>query len=236
MVSIPQRSTVALIKEQIELNQENKNRDYIGASSIGDECSRKIWYQYNNYPKKPMGWKVLCAIDDGHRTEALIVERYKMLDGIELHADDGTGQYGYDHEGWFKGHVDGMIKGLIEAPDTWHVFEVKAKEDKFIRELEKCIDIHGEKDALKNWDYIYYCQAVLYMHFMEVPRHCMVVARPGGRDFIQIRTNENPKLAKALIKKGQRIKDAKTPPERIGGKNFWKCKWCDFREVCHENP
>jgi len=235
MVKIPQRSTVALIKEQIELRQERQNRDYIGASSVGDECSRKIWYQYNNYPKKDMGWLVLCAIEDGHATEQVIVNRYKMIDGIELHADDGTGQFGFNYlnEGWFKGHYDGVIKGLIESPDTWHIFEVKAKNEKFYNQLLKCIDTHGEKDALKNWDYLYYCQAVVYMHMEKITRHCMVVSKAGGRDFIQIRTEENPKLAMALIEKAKRIKDAKNPPERIAGKDYFKCKWCDFYKECH---
>lgn len=234
MVAIPKRSTVDLIKEQIELRQDNRNRNYIGASSIGDECSRKIWYQYNNYPKKPMGWLVLCAIEDGHHTEKVMVERYRMLDGIDLYADDGTGQFGYDYEGWFKGHVDGMIKGLIEAPNTWHVFEVKAKKEEFFNKLKKCIETYGEKEALKNWDYLYYCQAVLYMHFMDVTRHCMVVATAGGRDFIQLRTEANPKLAKALITKGKRIKDAKDPPERAYSKNNYQCKWCPFYEECYK--
>ena len=61
----------------------------------------------------------------------------------------------------------------------------------------------------------------------------MVVAMPGGRDFIQIRTEANPKLAKALTEKAKRIKSAKEPPERIGGKDFYKCKFCSFRETCH---
>lgn len=235
MVQIPQRATTDLIKIAIENNQSRKSRNYIGASSIGDECSRKIWYAYNGYPKKPMGWKVLCAIEDGYTTEALMVKRYRMLDGIELHADDGTGQYGfnYKNEGWFRGHYDGVIKGLIEAPNTWHIWECKAKDEKYFKELKKCIETFGEKEALKNWNYIYYCQAILYMHMENLTRHCMVVALAGGRDFIQIRTEENPKLAKALIAKAARIKDAKDPPERAFSEQYYKCQWCEFKEVCH---
>lgn len=237
MVELPKRGTVDLIKETIEKNQERQNRNYIGASSIGDECSRKIWYAYNNYPKKEMGWLVLCAIEDGHRTEALMVDRYRMVEGIELHADDGTGQFGFDYngEGWLKGHYDGVIKGLSESPNTWHIWECKAKTEEKFKELKKCIDTYGEKEAMKNWDYLYYCQAVLYMHMEKLTRHCMVVAKAGGRDFVQIRTEANPKLAKALIAKAERIRDAKQPPEKIAGKNYYKCKWCEFREVCHDN-
>lgn len=233
MVQIPQRSTIDQIKEKIEEAQERQQRDYIGGSLIGDECERKIWYDYNGYHKKDMGWKVLCAIEDGHATEDVMADRYRMLPNIELHTHDKDGkQFGFDN-GIMKGHYDGVIRGLVEAPKTWHIWEVKTKEEKFLKELQKCIKDYGEKDALKNWDYQYYCQAVIYMHAEGFTRHCMTVAKAGGRDFMQIRTDANPQLAEALLQKAVRIKNAKNPPERTWGKTFYKCKWCDFYEECH---
>ena len=60
----------------------------------------------------------------------------------------------------------------------------------------------------------------------------MTVSLPGGRDMISLRTEKNTKLAKALITKAERIKDAKEPPERAFKKDYYMCKWCDFREEC----
>lgn len=233
MVQLPERTTVQLIKETIEKNQQRQKRSYIGASSIGDECSRKIWYAYNGYEQELMEWKVLCAIEDGHRTEALMAKRLRDA-GIELYTEREDGkQFGFNYNEFFRGHYDGVGRGFLEAPNTWHVWECKAKNEKYYNELLKLIDIHGEKEALKNWNYIYYCQAVLYMHFEKLTRHYMTVAKAGGRDFIGIRTEENPKLAKALISKAERVHKAKDPPERaFSGKDFYKCKWCDFRNEC----
>ena len=38
-------------------------RNYIGASQIGSECYRKIWYEYNKYPGTPITHKILRTFE-----------------------------------------------------------------------------------------------------------------------------------------------------------------------------
>ena len=225
------------MKRQVELLEVAKpSRAYLGASSIGDECDRKLYYQYNNAPREPMSWQGCFATQDGHRTEDLIAERLRLVDGIELvtHKPDGT-QYGFsDLDGKFKGHIDGFIRGLPQSPHATHIWENKCAAEKNFKKFNDCVAKHGSKGALQAWNYTYYVQAVLYMDYFDKTRHYMTVALAGGRDIASCRTEANPTLAKAMRERAKRIIGATSEPVRISDdKDYYLCRFCSYREVCH---
>lgn len=237
MVTLPSRPefpTIDAMKKAVEAAQENAPRDYIGGSGIGHECTRKIWYGFKGYPQKPKPFKNIAAIEDGHRTEDLIAARLRMVEGIELHTHKPDGsQYGFDW-GFMRGHYDGVIKGVKEAPKTWHIWENKCVNEKKYKALIKAIEDYGQKDALRRWDMLYYGQAVIYMEAEGMPRHFMTASTPGGRDVISVRTNENPKFAQGLKSKAKAIFNATEAPPRMWSKDYYQCKWCDYYNICHE--
>tara|TARA_R110000851_G_scaffold99923_1_gene215262 strand:- start:1713 stop:2435 length:723 start_codon:yes stop_codon:yes gene_type:complete len=237
MVKLPDKfdPTLEALKTAVENEAaKEKPRTYIGASGIGFDCSRKIWYGYNGYKQEPRGWICVAAAEDGHRSEDLYIKRLRMVEGIELHTEDENGeQYGFDL-GFFQGHYDGIIRGLLQCPETWHIWEHKAMNDTKFKKAIKAKRDFGEELALKNWDMIYYCQAILYMYFEEIDRHYMTISTAGGRDVISIRTKANPKLAKGLIEKAKRIHKAKEAPDRMWHKEYFECKWCDFYTECYK--
>jgi len=55
--------------------------------------------------------------------------------------------------------MDGVIKGVFIAPDTWHVWEHKSTAEKGYRALTRAIAKAGEKGALQAWNETYYAQA-----------------------------------------------------------------------------
>lgn len=214
----------------------SKPRDYLGASLIGDPCSRKIWYSYKNYPKEPFSANTLWNFEDGHRTEDLIASRLRMVKGIELWTHDANGnQYGFSALGGkFKGHCDGVILGLLQAPKTPHVWECKASAQKKFEEFKKAKASAGEKGALKLWNESYYIQGQLYMHYLQLDRHYLTVALAGGRDIDSCRTEYDADVALRTIDKADLIINATREPARISEKaDFWLCKFCDYRGVCH---
>lgn len=227
--------TLAAVRLAIahEVNSQPQRR-YIGASGIGSECSRKIWYQINGFDPAPISPDVCAAINDGHRTEDLMAARLRMVPGIELwtHKPDGT-QYGFDW-GFMKGHIDGVILGLLQAPETPHIWENKCVEPALFRKLVKLIDELGEKQALREWDGEYYAQAVTYMEAFDLKRHYMTVTTPGGREMVSLRTEANPKFAKALMNKAKRILASTEPPEKVGKPTYFYClNFCRHYETCH---
>jgi hypothetical protein len=238
MVAIPDKNdpTIAAMKLALENAQDLSRRDYLGASLIGNECARQIWYEYQGFPRPPFSAETLMNFEDGHRTEDLTAKRLRMVEGIELwtHQDNGE-QYGFSvFEGKFRGHCDGVILGLKQAPKTPHVWEAKACALKKFTEFQVAKRKFGEKLALKNWNENYFAQAQLYMHFLKIDRHYLTVALAGGRDYESCRTEYDGTVAEHYIDRAMRIIKATTPPPKISEKqDFYVCRWCNFAEVCH---
>lgn len=225
---------VALVDQHLLAEHESEPpRAYLGASSIGEECSRKLWYRYNGHKEK-FDAKTLRRFADGHRTEEVVLGWIKSCPGIEIHTrgDDGS-QIGFKRfEARFAGHYDGIGRGFPQAPKTWHIVEIKCVNEKAFEELKK-LKSQNEKTAIELWKPEYWSQVQIYMHMEGLTRSIHIVATPGARDLISVRTEYNKAHAEAMLAKAKRIIDAKEPLERIGGPTFWKCKMCSFRDICH---
>lgn len=231
--------TLAAIDREMERRAAlEPRRSYLGASAIGDECERKLWYSIRpEIPRKPFDAASLKRFEDGHRGEALMAERLRMVPGVELWTVDEVtgGQIGGTlYGGRFGWHVDGVIRGLLQAPETPHVWEHKQVGQKKFDEFRKLKAAVGEKATLAAWDPVYFAQGVLYMELLDLTRHYLTVSTPGGRETLSCRTEAKPVMAKAVLAKAKRILDAVEPPVRLSERpEFFKCKWCDFREACH---
>lgn len=231
--------TLAAIDRAIEERAAGQpRRTYLGASAIGDECERKLWYSIRpDVPRKPLDAASLKRFEDGHHGEAVMASRLRMVPGVELWtADEHTGGQigGTLFDGRFGWHVDGVIRGLLQSPETPHVWEHKQVGQKKFDEFGKLKRERGDKQTLAAWDGVYYAQAVLYMELLDLTRHYLTVCTPGGRDAASCRTEANPTMAKALLAKAERILSANEPPSRLSERpEFFKCRWCDFREACH---
>lgn len=239
MVKIPEEydpTLMAMMKVMEGENEQREQRDYLGASAIGDECPRKVWYRYNNYNAEPFSARTLMNFADGHASEEITAQRLRMVEGITLvtHGEDGN-QIGFsDFDGKFKGHCDGMILGLLQAPKTWHVWEHKCCNDKNFNSFKKIKQKLGDKSTLKEWSKTYYAQAQLYMHYMKVNRHYMTVSLAGSRDYVSCRTEYHPDVAEFYIDRAKKIINATEAPPRINDKpDFYLCRWCEFSEICH---
>lgn len=236
MVALPDfgDATLDLADRQLELSQDKRRRRYLGMSAIGKECERDLWYGFRWVQWPSFDAATLKRFADGHASETVAVERLKAVPELELHEVDDTGeQFGFsDLGGHFSGHMDGVVLGLIQAPKTWHVLEIKASEK--WQDVDKAKKKVGEKSALLDWNATYYAQAVLYMHYAGLDRHYLVCVSPGARRWTSVRTNADPVAAIVLIQKAERIIFSDNAPARIGDATNFKCKWCDNFKICHE--
>lgn len=233
--------TLAEVDKALEAEQaKEKSRNYLGMSQIGDECWRKLFYSFRKAAKRVIPASNLRAIQDGYIQEPVMAARLQMLPNIELHTVDPKNpeeQISFslllDH---FKGHCDGMIKGILEAPQTWHVWEHKSVNQTKYNKLKSIREKKGEKLALKEWDIVYYDQAIIYMHESKTERHYLTVTTPGGRDYLSVRTEYNKKYAEGIITKAKVIIfDNWILPARLSNKReFFKCGWCDYQGICHD--
>jgi hypothetical protein len=239
MAPLPQPAdpTLEAADRALEAKGNRKPGPRLGMGVVGDECARKPFYQIRWVWPVSFDAASLKRFDDGHRTEDLMAERLRLVSGVTLlTVDPDTGrQFGFsDLGGHFRGFTDGKIIGILQAPNTWHVWEGKCTNDDKFKKLQKLKDKVGEKNALREWDFTYFCQAQLYMHYTGFDRHYLTCASPGGRMMVSVRTEREPVESMRLIAKARRIIFSDMPPERMSeDPNFFKCKFCDFAEVCH---
>lgn len=237
LIPTPEDPTLKAIEDAMERESlKEGRRDYLGASELGGKCARAIWYNFNGYEREPFKAKTLMNFEDGHRSEDLMAKRLRMVNGVNLvtKGDDGK-QMGFSvFDGKFKGHYDGIISGILQAPKTKHVWEHKSCAEKKWKEFIRIKERFPEKDVLENWNYIYYVQAQMYMHYEGLDRHYLTVGYAGGRDHLSCRTNYDGDVAARYIDRADKIIRAQNTPPRIADKpDFYVCRMCNFRRDCH---
>lgn len=232
MVAIPPKQDPTL--ESIDLALEGEQTLYasknIGFGEIGHDCSRYLWYKINIDEPEIFNAGTLRIFRNGQGDEAAMAEDLRKVNGVELYTHDpnrDNKQYKYDAlEGRLTGRLDGVILGLKQAPKTPHIWEHKSVNDKKFETLIK-------NPILKDWDIKYYAQAQSNMYHAEIDRHYMTVSTPGLRRVTSVRTELDKEYAESLVMKAKRIIEAKEPPGRIGGPDWYQCKNCRFYGGCH---
>jgi len=234
---VSSQPTIDAVMDTVQKTATEEVRGYVGCSGLGAECHRQLTYQFWWSASAIFPAQTLMNFEDGHRTEALTNSRFKSTPGIDLRevGPDGR-QWGVTAlSGHLRGHLDGLIRGVLEAPKTWHVYEVKATNDAKFRKLDRLKIKHGEKDALEVWDWIYFVQAQLYMGLTKTKRHFLVCSTPGGRAMTSVRTEfQKDVFDEALAKAAEIIQADELPPRLAEDPEFWLCRWCQFSDLCHD--
>ena len=197
------------------------HRPYLGMSELGNECNRYLWYSFRWAYTETTSKRMQRLWDRGHREEPVLLDLLKSV-GVRIESEQN--EY-VDCAGHVKGHSDGVITGVIEAPKTRHIFESKALADKYFRQL--C------KDKLQKYSSVYYGQVQLYMHYEKCTRALFIAVNKNDDNLYIERIHYDKAYAKDLIFKGTCIVLDETPPPRAYPEpTFFKCKWCDAKEQC----
>ena len=237
MPKLPATTTLQKLDAILEAESARRPaRQYMGMSQIGDECWRKLFYSFRHAAKRSISASGIRAIEDGFTQEDIMALRLRKIPGVELITHPNGSQIEFKgHDGHFSGHADGMVRGLEESPENWHVWEHKSVNEAKFKTLAKLKEA-GEKKALEAWDPVYYAQALCYMHYSEVHKHFLTVSTPGGRDYMSIRTDYKKGAAKNVIDKAKQIifDNWIAPVGLSDKKEFYKCKWCEYSGICHD--
>jgi len=232
----PHYPTLEAVDAALYALQDSEPRPYMGMSAIGHACARKVWLDFRFASPQSFKAATLRKFEDGHRSEAVMAEQLRLVAGIKLDTIRADGkQHGFtDFAGHFRGHMDGAIFGLLEAPKTWHVWEHKACDDKKKNALEKLIAA-DEKSALMKWDHTYFIQAQLYMHYTKMKRHFLTCSAGGMRTMISCRTDYDREVAEKYIAlAGELIATDSPPPKISDSADYFVCQhMCSHSEICH---
>ncbi len=206
--------------------QPDPHRAHLGASLIGAACDRRLWLTFRWAGKEQFDGRMRRLFDHGKREESRVVEELRGI-GCEVHADDGQAQFRVSAcDGHFGGSFDGVVRGLPEAPKTWHVLEVKTHSSKSFKDLQA----KGVQAAKPQ----HYAQMQAYMLLGDLDRALYYAVNKDTDELHIERVPLDEKFARSLVERAQRIISADTPPQRLSTDPAWfECKWCPFHAACH---
>lgn len=205
-------------------------RSHLGASGIGQDCARKIWYGFRWGVRPKFGGRLLRLFNRGHLEEARFMAMLLMI-GCEVYQQDENGkQYRIsDASGHFGGSGDGVVIGLPDLePNVPALCEFKTSADKPFQKLKK-----GGVEAEK---FEHYVQMQTYMRKMGLSVALYMCVNKNNDDLYAELVPINTSVADEFILRGVNLVWTKNPPTRISESPSWfECKWCDNFSICHGN-
>lgn len=203
-------------------------RSHLGASVIGNECAREIFYSWRWAQAKKASAKMIRLWNRGHLEEARFLAILKTIGCDVWHQTPEGQQYriiGY--RGHFGGGCDAIVRGIPEMPTIPILGEFKTHNAKSFDELED----KGVRAA----KFTHYVQMSLYMQGLHLS-HALYLAVNKNTDELYAEIVEfDEQVANRFGNRSAEIIEAKEIPRRISeSPMFWKCKFCDFHKLCHD--
>ena len=226
-----------------EEHQARPARDYLGASRLGEHCSRKLQYEYTKTPKdERCSGHTLRIFAAGHVFEDLAI-RWLRLAGFELVTQKRDGhQFGFSVAGGrIRGHVDGIIKNApadlgLTFPMLWECKSLNAKSWK--ETVKKGVSTSRPGYAAQMATYQAYMEDSLSgisqnpalftainkdtaeLHFELVPFHAGLAQQVSDRAVTILKASEAD----------ERLPRITSDPEHFA------CRVCAYRNRCWEGP
>lgn len=231
MAALPKTDTlVDLIDSAVEAALSSPPRGHLGASQIGHECERALWYGFRwAFTQPRFNGRLLRLFDRGHEEEYRFI-RWLKLAGVTVNAVNAQGdQYSFSapetgHH--FAGSMDGAALNIPGAEKAWHVLEFKTTNDKGYKALVK--------EGVEKAKPLHYAQMQVYMHWTDMKRALYLSVNKNDDCLYAERIAYDKTKALRLIDKATRIVSAQNPPAGISDKPDWyACKFCDYHALCH---
>lgn len=220
-------------------NKKCKPRAYLGASLLGEPCSRKLQYHLTQTPKdEEFSGRTLRIFELGHSCEELGI-RWLRQAGFELLTEDEQGkQFGFSQSsGMIQGHVDGIITVALSelklsVPMLW---ECKSMNNKSW--------LTTSKQGLAQSKPLYASQIALYQAYMEVqfkgissnPALFMAINKDTSELYFEL-VPFDCSLAQGLTDKAVNIiedtRSGNTSPKVSEDPECFHCRFCDFKKRC----
>lgn len=218
-----------LLDQAARRKEREKRRDYLGASSIGSECLRKVQFDWQRDTEHPA--RTHRIFDRGHASEEKIAESLELA-GFVL--ERGTHECEFSTLGGaFMGHCDGIlafgpkVDGLA-YPCLWE---------------NKCLGSSGwkkiEKYGLKHAYPHYYDQVQIYMAYLALADNpCLFTAENADTcHLLAIAVPFDPAHAQAASDRAVAIVQATHAGELLPritdkGPDDWRCKMCSHSAFC----
>ena len=197
-------------------------RPHLGASQIGSQCERALWYSYHHCKLPAFSGRMLRLFETGKREEERIIRELRRAGVYVCDLGNDGNQIRFEmFGGRFAGSIDGMVVGIPEAPKTPHLLEIKTANDKSYKQMLK----HGVEHSKP----LHFAQMMVYMGAVGLKRALYIVVNKNTDEIYSERIEFHKPTYDLLINKAERIVTSDAPLERF---ESFECKWCEYQKIC----
>lgn len=227
-----------LVDESSEQELAKWHREHLGASIIGDECSRELFYSFRwaytpklgQHSERTAG-QMLRLFDRGSREEPEIIKWLSKIGCEIVNVDKFTNEQFriLDCQNHFGGSLDGKIK--LPPQFNFHeimLLEMKTFKDSEFRKLVKNgVKVHCPK---------YWAQMCVYGYKSWLKYGFFVGVNKDNDDWHVEILELDQGFGADLIRRAYDIIFCPPayPPMRIAeNPAHFSCKWCSAKDICH---
>jgi hypothetical protein len=229
MTAIPtsQHTTAYQIVRWYE-SKPQEHRPHMGASIIGHPCDRNIWLTWRWAMKPEFSGRILRLFKRGQREEAEFIEELRGIGATvwDTNPENGKQWTISACNGHFGGSLDGVAKGLPEAPKSVAVLEFKTHSSKSFTDLVK--------KKVKESKPQHYDQMTVYMGKMDIDRALYIAVNKDTDDLYTEWVHFDQDRYTVIMSRAENLIESTEPPPRLSADPaHFQCKMCSFWKLCH---
>lgn len=233
------REHILDVDDAYNSDEKDRFRGHFGVSMSGRECARELWYKWHWATPVAIPGKTLRLFNRGHLEEARFVAMFRTI-GCEVYQAYEEGKQ--FQVSMFGGHygsaIDGVVRGIPEMPDEPLLAEMKTHGDKSFKKLAGEKDSQGNVVKLPQGLFVskieHYVQMQQYMGYFGLAFGIYCAVNKNTDELYFEIIEYDAEFAAQCVERSRRIIFAiEAPPRITENPQFWKCKFCDERRVCH---
>ena len=226
------------IDEYCVRTYDGGHRSHLGASLIGRECKRYLWYVFRWCLHEKTTGRQQRLFNRGHREEARFIE---WLEGIGFKVWFENRDEGPNEKGEFPqyrisdvmGHFGGSLDGIAVLPERYGIAEAVLLEFKTNGTgagFNKLAD-----DGMPIAKPEHFAQTSTYGKKYNF-RYCVYLNINKNDDSLHVEVVKlNHNLGEQMIMKAEQIITTQKPPARLSDNpTFHKCGYCAMKDICHK--
>lgn len=202
-------------------------RAHLGASMIGRECPRELWYNFHWAQAPWFEGRMIRLFNRGHLEEPRLVAMLQMIGCQVWSQDDKGNQFRIsDCGGHFGSAVDAVLRGCPDLPDRPILGEFKTHNDKSFVKLKK--------SGVRVAKFEHFVQMQIYMNKLNLTHALYLAVNKNDDELYGEIVAYDQSVATQYLERAHRIIFQTGIPERINESiAFFKCQYCDYKRICH---
>lgn len=216
------------IDEWCQRQYDEGPRSHLGASIIGHECERFIWFGFHWMYREIHSGRMQRLFQRGHLEEQRIIAWLNgigfVIKSVNIDGKQFRIAFADNHGGGSSDAIGNLPTRYGQFPPI--LLEFKTQKDKRFSLLRG--------SGVKKEKPMHYIQASIYGRRLGL-QYCLYIAVNKENDDLDVELIElDWSLADAEVNKAEKIINSVFPPPRLNeNPSFWRCKYCPACAICH---